>query len=131
MMRSGTRAAPSVGPAGGDGLSQQLVTARAEGDQQALLAVLKALEIQKTLGTDPVLTALRHFPAQAAQLTDFPAGLHPRLRGSLEGRGYEGLYTHQREVFEHVADGRDVVVVTPDRLRQDALLQPARSSTAS
>jgi DEAD/DEAH box helicase domain-containing protein len=94
-------------------VSQQLVTARTGGDRQALLAVLKALEIQKTLGTDPVLTALRHFPAQPAQLTDFPEALHPKLRDALESRGLEGLYLHQREAFEQVACGRDVVVVTP------------------
>ena len=92
-------------------MSQQLVTARSDGE--ALLSVLKALEIQKTLGSDPVLTALRHFPAQAASLSGFPEDLHPKLRARLEGRGYEGLYTHQSEVFAHVAAGRDVVVVTP------------------
>jgi len=30
-------------------------------DQDALLAVLKSLEIQKTLGSEPVLAALRHY----------------------------------------------------------------------
>ena len=44
---------------------------------------------------------------------DFPEELHPKLRETLVGRGYEGLYTHQREVYEQVQAGKDVVVVTP------------------
>ena len=92
-------------------LGQQLVATRADGDR-ALLSVLKGLGIQRTLG-EPVLTAVRHFAAQPARLVPFPAGLDPRLRQALERRGFEGLYTHQEEAFEHVAAGRDVVVVTP------------------
>ncbi len=93
-------------------MSQQFALTRTE-SEGALLSVLKALEIQKTLGTEPVLTALRHFPAQPAQVVDFPEGLHPKLRETLVGRGYEGLYTHQREAYEQVQAGKDVVVVTP------------------
>ena len=93
-------------------MSQPLALTRSDNDG-ALLSVLKGLEIQKTLGTDPVLTALRHFPAQPAQVADFPEGLHPKLRETLVGRGYQGLYTHQREAYEQVQAGKDVVVVTP------------------
>ena len=93
-------------------LSHPLALTRSDNDG-ALLSVLKGLEIQKTLGTEPVLTALRHFPAQPAQVVDFPEGLHPKLRETLVGRGYEGLYTHQREAYEQVQAGKDVVVVTP------------------
>ena len=89
------------------------VPARSADGPSALLAVLKGLEIQKTLGSEPVLAALRHFPAQPARVVDFPAELHPKLRETLVGRGYEGLYSHQREAFELVAGGKDVVVVTP------------------
>jgi DEAD/DEAH box helicase domain-containing protein len=100
-------------------LSQQLVPTHAPGlasrgdGQSPLLSALKALEIQKTLGTDPVLAALRHFPAEPARIVDFPEGIHPKLRESLVGRGYRGLYSHQREAYEEVQAGRDVVVVTP------------------
>jgi len=100
-------------------LAQQLVPtpprsipARGDGPS-ALLSVLKGLEIQKTLGSEPVLAALRHFPAQPAQVVDFPGPLHPKLRETLVGRGYAGLYSHQREAFELVEGGKDVVVVTP------------------
>ena len=92
--------------------ARSAVPACAGGDA-ALLAVLKSLEIQKTLGSEPVLAALRHFPAQPAEIVDFPNELHPKLRETLAGRGYSGLYSHQREVYELVRAGKDVVVVTP------------------
>ena len=71
-------------------MSAPLVVRREDGD--ALLAVLKSFEIQKTLGAEPVLAALRHYPAQAARYADFPAGpapeaargpAGPRLRAAL------------------------------------------------
>ena len=79
-------------------MSHPLALTRSDGEG-AFLSVLKGLEIQKTLGSDPVLTALRHFPAQPAQVADFPEGLHPKLRETLVGRGIERLYTHQREAW--------------------------------
>ena len=93
-------------------MGQQLALSR-EVSESSLLAVLKALEIQKTLGTEPVLTALRRFPAQPAQYADFPADLDPRLLAVLQARGLQRLYTHQREAFDAAAAGRDTVVVTP------------------
>ncbi len=93
-------------------VGQQLVLRR-EDTEGTLLSVLKGLEIQKTLGAEPVLTALRHFPAQPARLADFPPDLHPKLREVLEARGHEGLYAHQREAYDAVQAGRHTVVVTP------------------
>jgi DEAD/DEAH box helicase domain-containing protein len=92
-------------------VSAPLVVRREDGD--AMLAVLKSFEIQKTLGTEPVLAALRHYPAQPPQFADFPEELHPKLRAVLAGRGYTQLYTHQREAYDAAAAGRDTVVVTP------------------
>jgi DEAD/DEAH box helicase domain-containing protein len=92
-------------------LSQQLV--RRGEEREALLGVLKGLEIQKTLGVEPVLTALRHYPARPAQLADFPPELHRQLSDVLRGRGYEGLYTHQRAAYDVAAAGKSTVVVTP------------------
>ncbi|MEA2645607.1 MAG: box helicase protein [Chloroflexota bacterium] len=48
-----------------------------------------------------------------ARYAEVPAGVPPRLRQALRARGIERLYSHQAEVFEHAAAGRDVVVVTP------------------
>jgi DEAD/DEAH box helicase domain-containing protein len=90
----------------------QLITRREDAPQQ-LLAVLKALEIERTLGSEPVLTALRHYPAEPARFADYPEGLHPRLRQALEAQGYERLYTHQREAYDLAAAGKSTVVVTP------------------
>jgi DEAD/DEAH box helicase domain-containing protein len=93
-------------------LSQQLVLQRRE-SEESLLSVLKGLEIQKTLGAEPVLAALRHFPPEPPRLADFPPELHPKLRRVFEARGLAGLYTHQREVYDQLQAGHDVVVVTP------------------
>ena len=78
-----------------------------------LLQTLKGLELEKTLGSEPVLTALRHFPAVPARLSPFPEDLDPRLLRVLKARGYEGLYTHQRQAFDSARAGRSNVVVTP------------------
>jgi DEAD/DEAH box helicase domain-containing protein len=92
-------------------VSAPLVVRREDGD--GLLAVLKSFEIQKTLGAEPVLAALRHYPAQAARYADLPEGLHPKLAQVLRARGYERLYTHQRAAYDVAAAGGDSVVVTP------------------
>jgi DEAD/DEAH box helicase domain-containing protein len=52
-------------------------------------------------------------PPRAARYADFPPGLDPRLAGALRERGILQLYSHQHEAWEHVAAGRDTVVVTP------------------
>jgi len=93
-------------------MSEQLVLRREE-SSEALTTVLKALELQKTLSTQPVLTALRHFPAQPAEYADFPEDLHPKLLEVLRSRGYERLYTHQREAYDAARAGKSSVVVTP------------------
>ncbi|MGH9388017.1 MAG: DEAD/DEAH box helicase, partial [Vicinamibacteria bacterium] len=59
------------------------------------------------------ITALRHFPPQPADFVDFPEDLSPAIREALRRRGIERLYSHQREAFERVREGKNVVVVTP------------------
>jgi len=93
-------------------VSQQLVVRR-EDTEAALLSVLKALEIERTLGAEPVLAALRRFPPQEARHADFPDDLDPRLRDVLRRRGVERPYTHQREVHDAARAGSHAVVVTP------------------
>src|SRR5688572_3034438 len=109
--RAGDHHAPPAVSRGG-AVGQQLALSR-EVSESSLLSVLKALEIQRTLGTEPVLTALRRFPAQPAEYADFPADLDPRLLAVLQARGLQRLYTHQRAAFDAAAAGRDTVVVTP------------------
>jgi DEAD/DEAH box helicase domain-containing protein len=93
-------------------VGQQLALRR-EVSESSMLSVLKALEIQKTLGTEPVLTALKRFAAVPAEFADFPPDLDPRLLAVLQSKGMERLYTHQRAAFDAASEGRDTVVVTP------------------
>ncbi|MCL4818411.1 MAG: DEAD/DEAH box helicase [Vicinamibacteria bacterium] len=93
-------------------MSRSLVLKR-DASPESLVATLKALELQKTLDSEPVLTALRHFPAQPARHVPFPAALHPKLCEALRGRGIEQLYSHQAAAYETAREGRNLVVVTP------------------
>ncbi len=93
-------------------MSQPLVLQRNDAGE-ALSAVLDSLELAAGHGTDPVLAAVRRIPAQPARYADFPEDLHPRLCEVLQERGYERLYTHQREAYQAARDGRHSVVVTP------------------
>jgi DEAD/DEAH box helicase domain-containing protein len=52
-------------------------------------------------------------PARPARHAAFPEALDPRLVTALRGRGIQQLYSHQREAWDHLQAGRDVVVVTP------------------
>jgi len=49
---------------------------------QDLLATVKSLELQRTVAAEPVLSALKHFPAVPARYADFPEELDPRLAAS-------------------------------------------------
>jgi DEAD/DEAH box helicase domain-containing protein len=52
-------------------------------------------------------------PERPARHAPFPDTLDPRLAGALRERGVGRLYSHQREAWDHIQAGRDVVVVTP------------------
>ena len=62
---------------------------------------------------DSPVRAIHHQPAAEGIYSDIPAGVDERLRAALERRGIARLYAHQAEAFEHIAAGRNVVVVTP------------------
>jgi DEAD/DEAH box helicase domain-containing protein len=51
-------------------------------------------------------------PSADARTTSLPEDLHPRVRDALSVRGLDGLYVHQREVWEAAARGEHVVVTT-------------------
>ncbi len=93
-------------------MSQQLVV-RPENTEESLVATLKALELTKTLGDEPVLTALKRFPAEPPRYAAFPEELDPRLLAVLKARGYTQLYTHQRAAYDAARAGESTVVVTP------------------
>jgi DEAD/DEAH box helicase domain-containing protein len=61
----------------------------------------------------PFIVENRLIPAREGSYAPFPAGLDPRLAEALRRRGLDRLYTHQAEVWEQAAKGRNVAVVTP------------------
>jgi DEAD/DEAH box helicase domain-containing protein len=70
-------------------------------------------ELEGEAARRETVTALRHFPPQPADFVDFPEELSPALADALRRRGIDRLYSHQRDAFERVREGKNVVVVTP------------------
>jgi DEAD/DEAH box helicase domain-containing protein len=60
-----------------------------------------------------ILTAVRHFPARAAQWADFPEWVNEELRGAYREKKIGRLYSHQAAAAELVHSGKNIVVVTP------------------
>jgi DEAD/DEAH box helicase domain-containing protein len=60
-----------------------------------------------------MLTAVRQYPARAAQWAEFPEWMHADLRGVYQAKGIRQLYTHQAVAAEAVHAGKNVVIVTP------------------
>ena len=63
--------------------------------------------------------------ARPARFAEVPEDMHPRLRDAFHGLGYQELYEHQAEAWKASQAGKNVVVVTGNSQRKDALLQPA------
>ena len=59
------------------------------------------------------VTAWRRIPASSGEYRDIPDGIHPALRAALAAGGITRLYSHQREAYDLLDQGRDVCVVTP------------------
>ncbi|MDR1128454.1 MAG: DEAD/DEAH box helicase [Treponema sp.] len=55
----------------------------------------------------------RLLPAREGVFLPFPDDLDKRIRSALESRGIGAIYSHQREVWDAVRAGNNVVVVTP------------------
>ena len=74
-------------------------------------------DLIERLQSDPSVTNQTvHWERQtqkAAQWAEWPADVHPDLQRLLVRRGHRLLYTHQREVWNLVKDGQDVLVTTP------------------
>ena len=90
-----------------------------EAKQVALQSALTVLNVRVAAldrpdTPDEVVTAVRRLPADRSRATR--RSRKASIRGSsaaFESRGIHQLYTHQAEAFEHVANGRQVVVTTP------------------
>lgn len=51
--------------------------------------------------------------AKEARTTEFPESIHPLLKEALQKRGISSLYTHQKEAYEAVMQGKNITAVTP------------------
>src|SRR3990170_4782582 len=65
------------------------------------------------LTQEPMVPAVRRFPARLPRYGDFPEDLDARIVEALRRRGIERLYAHQARAFDLVREGRSLVVVTP------------------
>ncbi len=70
-------------------------------------------QMQATPQLRDQVTAWKVIEATAGSFVDFPPSVDPRLVAVLRQRGFERLFTHQREAIEAVLGGENVVVVTP------------------
>ena len=59
------------------------------------------------------VTEWREIEEEPARYRESPSEMDPRLKAVLEKRGIHNLFTHQRQAFDAVADGKNIVVVTP------------------
>ncbi|MFH2056123.1 MAG: DEAD/DEAH box helicase [bacterium] len=79
-----------------------------------MLTVTQVLDqLKQDAGFMANVSAWEFEPAREPIWAEFPAGIPPKLRKVLSGRGINRLYTHQAEVIEAVAAGKHVTVVTP------------------
>lgn len=59
------------------------------------------------------VTAWHRTCARDGQYAEIPEDIHPSLAGALKVAGIERLYSHQREAYALLAEGKNVCVVTP------------------
>ncbi len=90
---------------------QKALSVLDSGSSQSAPSALSVAERPDT--PDEVVTAVRRLPAVEAAYAPFPSSIDPRLRAAFQSRGITQLYTHQAEAFEHVLNGRQVVITTP------------------
>ncbi|MGB9836933.1 MAG: DEAD/DEAH box helicase, partial [Candidatus Saccharicenans sp.] len=59
------------------------------------------------------ITTIKYLPPQAGLFVDYPEEAHPLLVEALKKKGFASLFSHQRQTWEKVSQGKNVVVVTP------------------
>ncbi len=62
---------------------------------------------------ESVIRAIHYRPASEGEYAEVPPEVHASLRDALARHGVQRLYSHQAEAFRVVAEGKNVVVVTP------------------
>ena len=83
--------------------------ARTDASLERVVETFEAMQSQP----DSPITAIRRQPAREAEFVEMPSTVDARLASALEKRGVQELYSHQGEAFDRVAEGRNVVIVTP------------------
>ena len=73
---------------------------------EALLSALRTRHTERITGQ--LIT-----PARAGTWASLPPECDPRLRQAMHQRGIDQLYSHQREAWDRVRRGEDIVVATP------------------
>jgi DEAD/DEAH box helicase domain-containing protein len=87
---------------------------RAAADTSSITRVREVLDGFALRDRDgETLTAVRHFPARAAQWAPFPAWVHPDLRAAYNAKSIDRLYSHQAAAAEAAHEGKNIVIVTP------------------
>lgn len=77
----------------------------------SVASVVKSIKERQAHST--TFTSVHTMPALEAKFGDWPIGLDPRLRRSLDKSGKQRPYSHQAQCFDYLAQGHNVVVVTP------------------
>ena len=73
--------------------------------------ILQKLRTEPKFGRN--VTEWREIEDQPARYREAPSEMDPRLNTVLAKRGIHDLFTHQRQAFDAVTDGKNIVVVTP------------------
>jgi DEAD/DEAH box helicase domain-containing protein len=83
-------------------------------DDLALSPVRDVLDLFAARDRDgEILTAVRHFPARAAQWSGFPTWINANLGAAYQAKGIRRPYTHQTAAAEAAHAGKNIVIVTP------------------
>jgi DEAD/DEAH box helicase domain-containing protein len=87
---------------------------RAAADTSSITRVREVLDGFALRDRDgEILTAVRHFPARAAQWAPFPPWVRPDLRAAYNAKSIGRLYSHQAAAAEAAHEGKNIVIVTP------------------
>jgi DEAD/DEAH box helicase domain-containing protein len=89
----------------------EIIRRRGENSAARMNQVLQAFAERDHDGE--VLTAVRRFPARAAEFADWPEWVQTGLRAAYGSKGIARPYSHQAHAAEAIHAGKNVVIVTP------------------
>src|SRR5438445_9758807 len=97
--------------------TSETVAGQAQIASRAETAISRVNEVLTTFSerdrNGEMLTAVRIFPARAAEWADWPAWVQPELRAAYQSKGIARPYSHQAQAAEAVHAEKNVVIVTP------------------